>query len=686
MADTDTIVKPDDATKPSTAKSPDSTPPKAAPPQGPINYDRVGKALGLGDMQRTLAEDRANIERLTPSTPALTPPPRTPPPSDPFQAFGQPAMWLAALGGLLTRHPLTSAIKSAGAVMESVHKQDEEAIKRGMEEWRINSENAMKMVKYEQDAYKSALAKYATDARAGEAEIRTLASAFKNAALEQVYATEGMDGVKRYLSKSSGDANLLEERRLKLQEHFDKVAAEKEALKAWQDANPDATPQQVASAKLMITHGKDPTEMNIRDFGPPQEVEITDDKGDKKKILAQQDKRTGGWVTADETRSSIQSTGGAMRIIKGSGDKPPEAGSVKANRAAIADDVSKDPEWKEKSKGEQAAEIERRFKSATMAAGSAGAIQKDVESDLKALHPDWSAGRIAIAAKGEIAAGTAHAVSEARMKAQADHPPLTQETANMEAEIMLLTGTVPGGGRLGQPAMTQVMNAAGELIKNSGHTVADYMAKRAEYKADTASIRALATRTDALDAAAKATKREFSDVVIPNIPKTSEPLNMQLLTRWVRSGESQFGDTEVPVYMAALISGLDEYAKVLAGATGAAGSTDASRAQAVSVIPLGATTDQIKSIIERAIYPTIDIKIDTYNKQKEQISARMANIGADKPKTESTTAPATKTPKPAGMADDQILAAARKRIAANPGQKDAVISQLRAWGINTGGL
>lgn len=44
--------------------------------------------------------------------------------------------------------------------------------------------------------------------------------------------------------------------------------------------------------------------------------------------------------------------------------KAPVAGSIAANRAAIADDVANDPEFKSKSKGEQAQEIESRMKMA----------------------------------------------------------------------------------------------------------------------------------------------------------------------------------------------------------------------------------------------------------------------------------------------------------------------------------
>jgi hypothetical protein len=162
--------------------------------------------FGLGKMRQTLAADDAQVEATKPGVPDLAPPPIHPPPTDPLQAFGQPAMWLAAIGGLLTRHPLTSAITSAGAVMDSVHKQDAAAAQRAYDEWKINSENAMKLVKYEQDAYKAALAKKNTDVRESEAQIKTLAAAFKNPGLARVLEEEGMTGVTKYVQANGQQA------------------------------------------------------------------------------------------------------------------------------------------------------------------------------------------------------------------------------------------------------------------------------------------------------------------------------------------------------------------------------------------------------------------------------------------------------------------------------------------------
>lgn len=639
MADTDTLTPP--VTKPD-AKPPVKEAPK--PDSTPIDYDRVGQALGLGGMQKTLQEDRAKIDAMAPGPPKLVPPPVTPPPSDPFQAFGQPAMWLATFGSLLTRHHLTSAIQSAGTVLDSVHKQDDAAVQRAMAEWKVNSENAVKMAKYEQDAYKAAITKYATDARAGEAEMVTLNHAFQNVAAAEVLRTEGPAGLIRMFGKHGTDVSTLEKRKLDLQAEMQTQADKLDARKAWDGGHPEATPGERSAAHMAIDKGLDP---NAEKGGAAGKAE-----SDVDTIATVNRKRSRGEDVTPEEKTKYDDAVERQNVRRG----------VKADTAAATSGAR------------------------TPLTGTPAAVQKNVEDDLKSLHKDdpaWTPGRISAEARSQIAAGNARAITQARLKAQMDDPPFTPEQAHTLAMFSLVSGQQMVSARLGAAALRQVLSEEANIVKNSGHTVEEYLTGQAAFKADAASLRALTVRTDALDAAAKATRDEFKNVVIPAIPNTPEPLDMQVLTQWARTGETQFGDTEVPVYMATLISGLDEYAKVLAGATGAAGSTDASRAQAISIIKEGATTAQIKSIIYKAILPTIDVKINDYQKQKEVIETRMANAGPAGGHTEPRQA---ERPKPAGMTDDQIITWARKGMADHPDQKSSILNQLRAWGINAGGL
>lgn len=61
----------------------------------------------------------------------------------------------------------------------------------------------------------------------------------------------------------------------------------------------------VEQANLGISRQK----LNQPDFNSPTTVEVSDGKGGTKQVLAQQDKKSGQWVTADEKRAPIDATG-----------------------------------------------------------------------------------------------------------------------------------------------------------------------------------------------------------------------------------------------------------------------------------------------------------------------------------------------------------------------------------------
>ena len=90
-----------------------------------------------------------------------------------------------------------------------------------------------------------------------------------------------------------------------------------------------------------------------REYGSPVEVEYQGQDGKKVSVLAQQEKGTGAWVTADENRTPIRA---AVTPVK-----PLIPGSPQADRAAIAEDIDADPLWKDKPAGVRAAEVERQM-------------------------------------------------------------------------------------------------------------------------------------------------------------------------------------------------------------------------------------------------------------------------------------------------------------------------------------
>ena len=203
---------------------------------------------------------------------------------------------------------------------------------------------------------------------------------------------------------------------------------------------------------------------------------------------------------------------------------------------------------------------------------------------------------------------------------------LSPDALDVQADLYNATHQLSIGYRNPTDARA-IINRAAERAKEQGLTPGDMLSSAANQAAGKASLTNLTKISDA----AKSYERSATDelnLAVSLIPKTPEPLNSQLFTEWARSGTAALGGTDVPKYQAALISALDEYAKVLSGATGAAGSTDTARNQALALIPPGATSDQIPAIVE-VLKQGMKFKVDEYDTQLTDIRKRIGG-GATK--------------------------------------------------------
>ena len=89
------------------------------------------------------------------------------------------------------------------------------------------------------------------------------------------------------------------------------------------------------------------------------------------------------------------------------------------------------------------------------------------------------------------------------------------------------------------------------------------------------------------------------------------------LNRWVQTGRTQFGDENVPAYATALITVLTEYAKIMSGATGAAGITDSAREEALQMLSPDFNKDQVREVFDVIRTDAKNRKVTLYDKLKE---------------------------------------------------------------------
>lgn len=159
----------------------------------------------LGEAEKTYQSKMGAAEQeesgLDPN--ALTPPKLTPPPqpqnTSPVEQWGSAAMWVAALGGLLTRQPLTNSLHAAADVMNAYKAQDASAAQQAYDSWKVESANAVKMAQFTIDAYKTALTKIDSDKKAAATDFLTTAKALGDENAAYVATHYGIDAAVSYV-------------------------------------------------------------------------------------------------------------------------------------------------------------------------------------------------------------------------------------------------------------------------------------------------------------------------------------------------------------------------------------------------------------------------------------------------------------------------------------------------------
>lgn len=113
--------------------------------------DRVGRSFAdfaSGLMSREMPKPPPVVSLAPPPTPSIT---------SPLEAFGSPAATLAIFGSMLTRAPLTTALKAGAQAINATREGDYGAYKRGFEAWESQTDHALRVSKLEGERYANIL-------------------------------------------------------------------------------------------------------------------------------------------------------------------------------------------------------------------------------------------------------------------------------------------------------------------------------------------------------------------------------------------------------------------------------------------------------------------------------------------------------------------------------------------------
>lgn len=228
-----------------------------------------------------------------------------------------------------------------------------------------------------------------------------------------------------------------------------------------------------------------------------------------------------------------------------------------------------------------------------------------------------------------------------------------------QSKIDFWANVVKNGGQLppgiartagGSAIVQAIMN---RIPGESGGDAGNFIANHATVKADTSSLNNLTKMTDAAESFEKTATKNF-DLALSQakdaVPTDAGPW----LNKWVETGETQFGDENVPPYTAALLTAANEYAKIMSGSTGSQGSTVDSRREAAELFSPYLNNGQITRVVAIAKQDMANRKASLYG-QVDEVKQRLKTAGSNKPTAEQGEAQPSQAggiPVPAGNAND----------------------------------
>lgn len=243
MAD---VLQPASPLSPSPANVPVPTP----RPEGPNDVETVTsnapKPFSPQELHGKQDDLSEKLDAINKQTGALQPPksdlppPPQPKQTSPAEAWGSTAMAFAAIGSLLTRTPLTTALNAAAAGLNAMKKNDLEAAQLNFDQWKTANDLAIKQQNFQLEAYKAALSKASTDERGAVAEFSAYAKAFGDETAYQAAQDRKLQGAHHLVLEHERLGNQLQRDSLKVQESQLQLQALQDMQRSpeWQKASP----------------------------------------------------------------------------------------------------------------------------------------------------------------------------------------------------------------------------------------------------------------------------------------------------------------------------------------------------------------------------------------------------------------------------------------------------------------
>jgi hypothetical protein len=159
----------------------------------------IGQLKDSAAAQRDVAKSIGEFKLPDPPEAPQLPPPPQPQFRSPMEEFGSLASTLAIFGSLLTRHPLTSALNGSAAAMKAMQQGDYQSYQTNMENWKTQTDYAIKMADYQNERYQQILDNDKFSMQQKESMLRIESSANEDLVAASELRSKGIDGLANLL-------------------------------------------------------------------------------------------------------------------------------------------------------------------------------------------------------------------------------------------------------------------------------------------------------------------------------------------------------------------------------------------------------------------------------------------------------------------------------------------------------
>ena len=200
-----------------------------------------------------------------------------------------------------------------------------------------------------------------------------------------------------------------------------------------------------------------------------------------------------------------------------------------------------------------------------------------------------------------------------------DDTPMDQDAIDYAATIYRDKGTMPsfGNSKYAVTDRKRIINRAAAMAKEAGTGAAGDIVKQAGVKADTASL-AQTTRYRNQVESFEETAQNSAKLIRELAPKGLGPTGVPAFDSWLQGGRKAAGNADVVKFGNAIDTFTSEYAKIMSGSTGAAGSTDSARAKAEGLINRALNAQQL--------YGALDVMQREMNIRRQSLVDQEAQI------------------------------------------------------------